>query len=83
MGSVKHGESIEREIQKLLPSVSLTQTISKASPYEFKVGSKTISVHSRIKLRIFYLIGALVLLVAGTALQLSGPVDPAVVPPAP
>ncbi|WP_224401814.1 hypothetical protein [Pseudonocardia sp. ICBG1034] len=83
LGAVKHGEAIEEEIQKFLPSVSLTQTISRSSPYTFGIGSKTICIHSRIKLRIFYVIGGLVLLVAGAALQLSSPAAPAVPPPVP
>jgi hypothetical protein len=84
VGAVRHGELIETEIQKLLPSVSLTHAISRASPYEVKLGSKTLMIHSKVKLRIFYIIGGMVLIAAAGALQFSGPVVAApVVPPAP
>lgn len=75
IGAVKHGEALEGEISRLLPKAGLTQAISKASPYEVtlrvKRRSYTWLVHSTVKLRIFYSIGAAALVVTAVALQIS------------
>lgn len=74
VGAVKHGQHIEAKIRQFLPGEGLTSTISQASPYAFKMVKKERMIHSRAKLRIFYLIGAGVLILAGSALQFSGAV---------
>ena len=76
IGAVRHGEELERAIQRHIPEAGLTQAITKASPYQVRIGwgsrSYTTQIHSTIKLRMFYLIGAVTLALAAIALQISG-----------
>jgi hypothetical protein len=71
IGAVRHGEALERAISAHLPEAGLTSAISKASPYKFHLGKKSIEIHSSAKLRIFYLAGAVALILGAVALQLS------------
>ncbi|MGW0757227.1 hypothetical protein ACWD1Y_12175 [Streptomyces sp. NPDC002814] len=74
IGAVKHGEALEAALQDKLPKAGLTQSISLNSPYtaSFGVGSmrRSITIRSSAKMRIFYFIGGLTLLVLATVLQI-------------
>ena len=80
IGAVRHGEALENSIREFLPEAGLTGSISKASPYTLKIGrghlSRSWLIHSTVKLRIFYITGAVSLIVAAIALQISGPTKP-------
>lgn len=71
IGAVKHGEALENVIGTHLPEAGLTKAISKASPYVVRLGKKSIDIHSSLKLRLFYLIGAGALVLGVVALQYS------------
>jgi hypothetical protein len=71
MGAVQHGEALEDAIRVYLPEAGLTKAISKASPYTIRLGKKSVEIHSKLKLRLFYLIGAGALILGVVALQFS------------
>lgn len=77
IGAVKHGEELERAIQAYLPEAGLTQAISKSSPYRISIGRGRLRwtwlVHSKVKLRVFYAIGSLALMLSAIALQVATP----------
>lgn len=50
IGAVRHGEALEAEIRKVLPSAGLTLAITASSP--FRIWRWTL--HSRHKMQIFY-----------------------------
>ncbi|MCX5236169.1 hypothetical protein OG824_13250 [Streptomyces prunicolor] len=70
IGAVRHGEALETALQAKLPDAGLTKAITQNSPYtaNFKVTSFTI--HSSAKMRIFYWIGGLTLIIFAVALQI-------------
>lgn len=80
IGAVRHGEALEASIREFLPEAGLTQSISTASPYTLKIGhgrfARNWLIHSTVKLRIFYIAGAIALIVGAVALQISSPVKP-------
>jgi hypothetical protein len=55
LGAVKHGESIEKTLETVLPEISLTRAITLASPT--KIGKW--EIHSRTKMDFFYGLGAI------------------------
>ena len=77
VGAVRHGAVLENAIKTHLPEAGLTQAISEASPYSIKLGIGRLSytfkkpLHSRVKLRLFYVAGGLALAIAAIALQVS------------
>lgn len=87
IGSVKHGEKLEDELRAYLPVAGLTKEITAASHIKPPLGFGFFAVvdpnttsesgkHSKIlgseaKLKIFYLIGAITLLLAAVFLQLA------------
>jgi len=52
--SVEQGMKIERELEKIYPSISLTTTIKEKSPISFLF--KMFEIHSDGKLRLFYIL---------------------------
>ena len=72
MGSVKHGEDLEKRINVTLPGAGLTAAISASSPYTVRAFRHDIWViHSKHKLQIFYWVGSLVLAVLALIVQTS------------
>lgn len=74
IGAVKHGEALEEALRERLPEAGLTQSVSLNSPYRMKFGvgrfqTPEIKIHSSAKMRIFYLIGGITLLILAIALQ--------------
>lgn len=73
LGAVKHGETLECELQTYLPKAGLTLEISKSSPFPLVLGFRSWKykheVHSKHKMTIFY--GAIftLLLVSAVGLQ--------------
>jgi phosphoglycolate phosphatase-like HAD superfamily hydrolase len=55
LGAVKHGESIEKTLETVLPEISLTRAITLASPT--KIGKW--EIHSSTKMDFFYGLGAI------------------------
>lgn len=55
LGAVRHGETIEKALQGVLPEISLTRAITLASPT--KIGKW--KIHSRTKMGFFYGLGAI------------------------
>ena len=86
MGSVKHGERLEQELQALGVPAGLTMEISKSSPYAFSPPwskSKRL-IHSRTKLKAFYLIVAGLMIAAASFIQIGlSEVDSEMVPSTP
>lgn len=78
IGAVKHGEVLEIALRAELPQAGLTLQISESSPYYFNLGVGRFKyrvkkpIHSSTKMRAFYLIGALALLLPAIAFQISG-----------
>jgi hypothetical protein len=78
IGAVKHGEALEEVLRGALPEAGLTMQISKSSPYQFNIGFGRFKycpkepMHSSAKMRTFYMIGALALLLPAIAFQVSG-----------
>lgn len=88
IGSVVHGTALEKELQKVLPHAGLTQAISKSSPSEFRLWGKEprrvlFQVHSSRKLSIFYLLGAVPLVLLAALLWNAQPPKAATSPKAP
>lgn len=73
VGAVKHAEDIEDILRGEFPGIALTHTISANSPYSFRVGlgrlGRDFSIHSASKIRLFYLIVALLLVVLALVVQ--------------
>ena len=65
-GAVHHGQRIERRWQKLLPEITLTDSIGEHSP----VRIWKVMLHSRHKMSVFYCAGIVVLLLSGTIVHL-------------
>jgi phosphoglycolate phosphatase-like HAD superfamily hydrolase len=65
-GAVHHGQRIERRWQKLLPEITLTDSIGEHSP----VRIWKFMLHSRHKMSLFYWAGIIVLLLSGTIVHL-------------
>jgi len=63
-GAVSQGQKIEKNINKIYPSIDLTTEIKKISPLRLKFPKLKIELHSGQKLDIFYLILIIVLLLA-------------------
>jgi hypothetical protein len=70
VGAVKHGETLETALQTRLPEAGLTKAISQNSPYVVNLKVITVTIHSSAKMRIFYCIGALALIIFAVALQI-------------
>ena len=86
IGSVIHGAALEKELSKTLPHAGLTQAISDNSPSEFKLWWRPsrpvlFTLHSSGKLTLFYVIGAIPLLLL--ALLLFTPVPTVSTPTSP
>lgn len=78
IGSVKHGEKLEVELQNYLPAAGLTKAITESSHIKPPKGLGWLSqkngdgtLRSEEKLRIFYWIGATTLILAALLLQLA------------
>lgn len=78
IGSVKHGEKLEDELQTYLPKAGLTKEITAASHIKPPKGLGRIArstpdntLRSEQKLRIFYWIGAITLILTAIFLQLA------------
>ncbi|MDT0329206.1 hypothetical protein [Nocardiopsis lambiniae] len=76
IGSVKHGETLETELRRMLPKAGLTHQISASSPsplpeYFHNSWPYKQAIHSTGKLRIFYWMGVLILVAFATGIQLS------------
>lgn len=75
VGAVKHGEAIEKVLRSHLPVAGLTAEISANSPYQITLGwgkrrkNFLKPLRSATKLRLFYLIGVVALVVPAVALQ--------------
>jgi hypothetical protein len=70
IGAVRHGEALETALQEKLPEAGLTKAISQNSPYTVNLKVASLTIHSSMKMRIFYLIGGLTLIVFAIALQI-------------
>lgn len=78
IGSVKHGEELEYELRTYLPKAGLTKAISAASHIKPPKGLGWVAkknddktLHSEEKLRVFYWIGAVTLILTALFLQLA------------
>lgn len=74
IGSVKHGEALEKELRRVLPETGLTHQISASSPsalptYLHDSWPYKQTIRSTGKLRIFYWVGATVLIVFAVGVQ--------------
>lgn len=69
-GAVKHGEALEEALRSKLPEAGLTKAISESSPYTANLKVASFTIHSSAKMRIFYWIGGLTLIVFAVALQM-------------
>ncbi|MBQ1092407.1 hypothetical protein [Streptomyces sp. B93] len=70
VGAVRHGEALEAALQAKLPEAGLTKAISQNSPYTANLKVTSFTIHSSAKMRIFYLVGGLTLIVFAVALQM-------------
>ncbi|MGW3100173.1 hypothetical protein ACWDCC_42820 [Streptomyces sp. NPDC001102] len=70
VGAVQHGQALETALQAKLPEAGLTKTISQNSPYTANLKFTSITIRSATKMRIFYCIGALALIIFAVALQI-------------
>ncbi|MFE5759814.1 hypothetical protein ACFQ7I_40005 [Streptomyces massasporeus] len=70
VGAVKHGEELERALQAKIPEAGLTKAISQNSPYTVDLRVKSFTIHSSAKMRIFYGVGGMTLIVFAVALQM-------------
>jgi len=77
IGSVKHGELLEQKLHDWLPEAGLTKAISDESPVKrpklvfwAKLDQSDKLLHSTNKLKAFYQIGAIALVLAALGLQL-------------
>jgi hypothetical protein len=69
-GAVKHGETLEEALRTRIPEAGLTKTISENSPYTANLKVTSFTIHSSAKMRIFYWVGGLLLIVFAAALQM-------------
>ncbi|MER6285277.1 hypothetical protein [Streptomyces sviceus] len=70
LGAVKHGESLEMALRTKMPEAGLTKAISDNSPYTVNLKETSFTIHSSAKMRIFYWIGGLTLIIFAVALQM-------------
>ncbi|MFI9727217.1 hypothetical protein [Streptomyces sp. NPDC052092] len=70
VGAVRHGEALEAALQAKLPEAGLTKAISQNSPYTANLKVTSFTIHSSAKMRIFYLVGGLTLIIFAVALQM-------------
>lgn len=69
IGAVKHGEELEDELSRYLPRAGLTKAISKSSPSLLKFpAGKSYLLHSSRKLGVFYVWGAIPLVLLSVIL---------------
>lgn len=77
LGAVRHGEALEDLLDPRIPGVGLTHSISEASPYHVALGVKRAKVrlilHSSHKLRLFYWVVAILLVVLIVGVQVGSP----------
>lgn len=75
IGAVRHAERLEDLLESDVPAVGLTHSISEASPYQVSLGfwrdGCAFTLHSAHKLRLFYGLVAVLLLVLAFGVQLS------------
>lgn len=69
-GAVAHGQALEKALRTRMPEAGLTKAISEKSPYTADLKGVSFTIHSSAKMRIFYWIGGLTLIVFAVALQM-------------